>query len=89
MGLSTSYYGKRRIANLLIGFAIIATVCICNEIVIEKKETTLIISKDEELNQMPIGPLNKYKLLNSVPKYFASERKKRKNNLILIYDTNL
>lgn len=89
MGVNHGNNGERGIAKLLIRVAILCTVCFCSEIVVEKKETTFIISNDEELNLKPIGPLNKYELLNSFPSYFSTDKRKDHENLIQIYDTNL
>lgn len=89
MRVNNGNTGKKGIATFLIRVAILCTVCYCTEIVVENKEVTMVISKDEELNQKLIGPLNKYELLNSFPSYFSTDKKKKQHDLIRIYDSNL
>ena len=70
-------------------FTFLYSVCYGMEVVVERKQSTMVISDNEELHQKAIGPLNKYELLDSLQSYFKSDKKESSNNLILIYDSNL
>ena len=76
--------------NLLwISLVILFTTLKASDVVIEERESSTIISKDEELIRKSIGPLNKYELLNSFPSMYSTEVRKKGDNLLQVYDSNL
>ena len=72
---------------LLLG--ILCTVCSADQVLTKTKPSPNVITKDDELNRKPIGPLNKYELLNSYPTLFSTSYKATNENLVQIYDSNL
>ena len=87
MWKSDSKVGRRNL--LWIFFVVLFITLTANDVVIEERQSSVIISKDEELIQKPIGPLNKYELLNSFPSMYSTEAKKNEENLLQVYDSNL
>ena len=87
MGERDSKVGGRNLLWILI--IVLLGFVTANDVVIEERQNSVIISKDEELIRKPIGPLNKYELLNSFPSMYSTEFKKKENNLLQVYDSNL
>ena len=52
-------------------------------------EPSPVISKDEELAQKTIGPLNQYELINSFPTMYSTERKRNSDNLLQFRDYSM
>ena len=59
------------------------------EVVLKKKQSSTVISNSEELAQIMIGPMNKYKLMNSLQTVYSTTMREHKENLLQYYDSNL
>lgn len=59
------------------------------EVVLQKKQSSTVISSAEELAQIMIGPMNKYKLMNSLPTVYSTTLREHKESLLQYYDSNL
>ena len=60
--------------HLVLQLGIICTVSFAGQILAKAKTAPCIITRDEEMMQKPIGPFNKYELLNSYPTIFSSSQ---------------
>ena len=58
----------------------------CIDMMLNDYESSPVISKDEELTQKTIGPLNQYELINSFPTMYSTDRKRDSDNLLQICD---
>lgn len=74
---------------VVLQLGIICTVSFAAQILAKTKTAPCVITRDEEMMQKPIGPFNKYELLNSYPTIFSTTHLRRDENLIQIYDSNL
>ena len=59
------------------------------EVVLKKKQSSTVIGNSEGLAQSMIGPMNKYKLMNSLPTVYSTTLREHKENLLQYYDSNL
>ena len=75
--------------HVVLQLGIICTVSLAAQILANTKTAPCIITRDEEMMQKSIGPLNKYELLNSYPTIFSTRQERTNENLIQIYDSNL
>ena len=58
-------------------------------VLVDNRKSVLMISRDEEMNEKQIGPLDQYELINSFPSIFSTNKKTGKENLLFVYDNNL
>lgn len=89
MGFRSNECSSTRIKMTLFVFFILCTVLRAESLVVERKKESTMISSNEELNEKQIGPMNQYELLNSFPSLFSTNKRIGKENLLLVYDSNM
>lgn len=78
-----------RMSVLWLTIAMVVSMVNAEEVVLQKKQSSTVISNAEELARIVVGPMNKYELMNSLPTVYSTTLREHKESLLQYYDSNL
>ena len=74
---------------LWLTIAMVVFLAKAEEVVLQKKQSSTVISNAEELARIVIGPMNKYELMNSLPTVYSTTMSEHNESLLKYYYSNL